>query len=369
MSDYPNSSQFPTSELDYIKYKQNQSFDRSSIVYGYGGNFHLQESKIVVNSKRLPQIIYVLECPTCPGPGPVQLNHIYKVNNNEWNAPWEPDIQHHIEGALNIPSISMDIDSNDDVHILFSHILYDTQNLGNESKIIAKIMYGHWDHYTGTWELSETDSWKGDSTTDFRTSISIDSQNRPHIAYVLPQDESGNTHKLIYGVLAENYSISGSVIDKDGNGIGGVTISFGGSTPDVVTSPSGYFVQYGFKPGSYSVTPSKLGYTFSPKTMHVSIGSKDIITKPFSGKMNKYSISGSVLDEKGKGLPKVLIKADSGIQITTSFNGKYKLNGFTLGTYKITPLKDGYDFIPSSLDVNINGSGNITNQNFKGILR
>ncbi len=62
----------------------------------------------------------------------------------------------------------------------------------------------------------------------------------------------------------QSYSISGYVRDSNGNGISGVTVSFGPSASPATTNDNGYYSRGGFANGSYPIVPKKSGYTFSP---------------------------------------------------------------------------------------------------------
>ena len=72
-------------------------------------------------------------------------------------------------------------------------------------------------------------------------------------------------------------SIRGRVADSTGSGITGVTVGFGGSRPDVQTDSSGYYSQTYLATGTYTVTFSLDGYTFSPQLTQVTIGD-DVVT-------------------------------------------------------------------------------------------
>ncbi len=66
-------------------------------------------------------------------------------------------------------------------------------------------------------------------------------------------------------------SISGYVRDSGGAGINGVSISFTGGRPPVTTDSSGFYSQSGFANGSYTVTPSQSGYSFTPASRSVTV--------------------------------------------------------------------------------------------------
>jgi hypothetical protein len=67
------------------------------------------------------------------------------------------------------------------------------------------------------------------------------------------------------------YSIAGYVRDQDGIGIEGVTIQISGNGT-VITNSEGYYKKGGLIAGTYTLTPSKPGYTFSPPSSTVTVG-------------------------------------------------------------------------------------------------
>jgi hypothetical protein len=66
-----------------------------------------------------------------------------------------------------------------------------------------------------------------------------------------------------------HYSISGRVIDASGNPIAGVTVSALGSS-SATTGSDGYYTIW-LPAGTYTVIPSKSGYTFSPPSRTVTV--------------------------------------------------------------------------------------------------
>ncbi len=64
------------------------------------------------------------------------------------------------------------------------------------------------------------------------------------------------------------YTVSGYVVDSNGNGLGGVSISFSDGLSSVTTNSQGYWSQSGLS-GSVVITPSLNGYTFTPSSTTV----------------------------------------------------------------------------------------------------
>ena len=64
------------------------------------------------------------------------------------------------------------------------------------------------------------------------------------------------------------YSVSGRVTDASGQGISGVTIS-AGAGGSAITASNGTYTITGLAAGTYTLTPSKPGHTFFPRTVSV----------------------------------------------------------------------------------------------------
>ena len=77
------------------------------------------------------------------------------------------------------------------------------------------------------------------------------------------------------------YSISGTVATSGGTGISGVTVSTGSAS--ATTSSTGAYTISGLANGTYTVTPTLTGYTFSPVNRSVTISSANSTGQNFTG--------------------------------------------------------------------------------------
>ncbi|NJM41604.1 MAG: hypothetical protein HC853_13010 [Anaerolineae bacterium] len=75
-----------------------------------------------------------------------------------------------------------------------------------------------------------------------------------------------------------------------------------------------------------------------------------------------YSVSGSVKDETDAPIADVTVAVDGFASTTTDANGKYMLRGLRMGSYRLAPSKNGYNFNPTSRQINV--TGNIDGQDF-----
>jgi hypothetical protein len=155
----------------------------------------------------------------------------------------------------------------------------------------------------------------------------------------------------VYQSGASLYMISGRVVDGSGNPISGVTIS-DNAGHTTTTDSNGNYTLSGLAAGTYTVAPSKTGYTFSPSSRTVSVP-PDATGVNFTGSLLAYSISGRVTDSSGNPIPGVTISDNAGHTTTTGSDGRYTLSGLTAGTYTITPSKSGYAFSPASRQVTV----------------
>ncbi len=147
--------------------------------------------------------------------------------------------------------------------------------------------------------------------------------------------------------VGPTYAVSGRVLDVDSNPIPGVTISDGvGHT--ATTGPDGAYVLSGLPASTYTITPSKSGYDFSPPSRTVSVP-PNATGVDFVGTLQIYSISGRVADANGVPVPDVTISDDVGHTTITDNNGNYTLDNLPAGTYTIIPSTlppDDYIFLP-----------------------
>lgn len=180
------------------------------------------------------------------------------------------------------------------------------------------------------------------------------------------------SYGFICGEVSTNiYSISGRVIDKNGTGIEGVTVSTSGAS--ALTNSNGDYTITGLANGDYTLTPSKEGYTFSPAFRSVRIQYADVTVSRFLGtrlETDTYSIFGDVRDNDGIFLSNITIKlqgVDGERTTITDSNGNYTISGLANGEYTVTPFKEGYTFEPTSRSVSVQDA-NLTRQSFVGTL-
>ena len=164
-----------------------------------------------------------------------------------------------------------------------------------------------------------------------------------------------------FSASAPTYSISGTV---SGAGGSGATVSLTGtSTTTATADASGNYTFTDLANGSYTVTPSKSGFTFTPASTAVTVNNANITGVSFS--TVTYSISGTISGTGGNGATVTLSGAASAT-VTASATGTYTFSGLANGSYTVTPSKSGFTFTPASQNTTVNNA-NVTGVNFSTV--
>src|SRR3954462_6041682 len=142
------------------------------------------------------------------------------------------------------------------------------------------------------------------------------------------------------------FSISGNA------GTSGATVSTTGGS--ATSDASSNYTIANLAAGTYTVTPSKSGCTFSPASSSVTITSANVTGVNFTASCTAptFTISGNA----GTSGATVTAGASSA---TSDASGNYSMSGFAAGTYTVTPSKNGCTFSPASQSVTIS-SANVT---------
>ena len=161
------------------------------------------------------------------------------------------------------------------------------------------------------------------------------------------------------------WSISGGL---GASGSGATVALTGASTGTTTADGSGNYTFTGLANGSYTVTPGKSGYTFSPTSLAVTLNGANATGINFTATLMPpptWSISGG-LGASGSGATVTLTGASTAAT-TADGSGNYTFTSLANGAYTVTPAKSGYTFSPTSLAVTLNGA-NVTGINFTATL-
>jgi Calx-beta domain/Carboxypeptidase regulatory-like domain/Pectate lyase superfamily protein len=147
-----------------------------------------------------------------------------------------------------------------------------------------------------------------------------------------------------------NFRLSGRVTEN-GAGLGGVNVAVSGSLAATATTDSSGNYSFNLPAeGSYTVTPSKTNYTFTPPNRAVNNLTSDQ-TADFTGTLDLHTISGHVVYGNNVGLPGVTVALTGGqsATATTDAAGNFTFKSLPGGaSYTLTPALAGYVFTPAS---------------------
>ncbi len=158
--------------------------------------------------------------------------------------------------------------------------------------------------------------------------------------------------------IRENgYQISGNA------GVPNATITYSGGS--ILTDNNGnysFIAPYGW---SGLITPSKIGYTFSPAAINISTPvNADLGSQSFTPAINTYTVSGTL---GTAGATVTFSGTTSGSAIVSGFSYSFTVPYGWVGT--ITPSKTGYTFTPSSISISAPGViADLPGQNFISAL-
>lgn len=159
------------------------------------------------------------------------------------------------------------------------------------------------------------------------------------------------------------YTISGTISPSAGGSGATVTLS-GAATATTTANSSGAYTFSGLANGSYAVTPSKSGYTFSPTSQNAAVNGVDVTAVNFTAAASAtYSISGTITPTAGGSGTSVALTGPAAANTTANSSGNYTFSGLANGAYTVTPSKTGYSFTPANQSVSIS-SANKTGVNF-----
>ncbi len=205
----------------------------------------------------------------------------------------------------------------------------------------------------GRYSVTVDYDWS-DTVTPMKDGYTFTPESKPYPPITKDMTNQNYTAKPI------TYTISGSTT------VPGVTIK-GFTGKAVVSDQSGNYsatVSYGW---SGLITPSKNGYDFEPSNIQFDNILGDETNQGFLPTVQKRTISGKILSEKGQPIADVYIMADGGDTSATGADGGYKVLVDHGWRGKIAPTREGYTFRPTNKQYSIVTSDQ--KQNFTGIVR
>ena len=164
-----------------------------------------------------------------------------------------------------------------------------------------------------------------------------------------------------------SFSITGRITDGNNNPVPGISIDAGNGRM-AFTDQDGYYSLQGLPGGTYYLTPSGGGFTFSPTVRAVVVppSSTGQDFKTTTGYAAVSSLSGRVTDLYDNGLAGVVVDDGNGQQTTTDNQGFYSFTNLPDGSYTLTPSEPGYEFYPQPAPINVHGE-DIGGINYSGL--
>jgi hypothetical protein len=162
---------------------------------------------------------------------------------------------------------------------------------------------------------------------------------------------AGLTFTVTEAGRPSTFTISGKVtIGSTATGLSGVTVKLTGTrTATVTTTSTGSYQFTGLPTGNYRVTPTKLGYLFTPAYRAYTSLSANQTAANFSAVAHTFTITAKAT-LNGVGLAGVTMKLTGSrtLTCTTGATGSCQfLNLPAGGAYTVTPSKTGFTFTPT----------------------
>jgi len=151
------------------------------------------------------------------------------------------------------------------------------------------------------------------------------------------------------------YSIAGT-LSPSSLGKGASVKAAGPVTVTTTAASNGTYTLSGLPSGTYVVTPTLSGVTFSPSSRSVTISHANITGLNFTAAVPTYSISGTISPTAGGSGAKVTLTGAASKTTTANSSGVYSFTGLSNGAYTVTPSDTGYTYSPNATPVNIGGA-------------
>jgi len=170
---------------------------------------------------------------------------------------------------------------------------------------------------------------------------------------------SGNATNINFiATPLPTFSVSGSITPSASGSGTTVTLTStggGGSNSTVTADSSGNYTFPSVLGGTYTVTPTKTGFTFSPTSQSITVNGNATVQSFAASPVPTYSISGTVSGAVVNGVSMALTGTSSG-STATDASGNYSFAGLSNGSYTVTPSKTGYTFTPPSQTVAVSNA-------------
>ncbi len=156
----------------------------------------------------------------------------------------------------------------------------------------------------------------------------------------------------------QTYSIIGTVSPATGGNGATVTLS-GATSATTAANSAGSYAFTGLANGTYAVTPSRTGYTFSPGTQGATVNGANVAGVNFTATpqiSQTFGISGTISPITGGSGATVVLSGGAGATTVADSSGNYSFASLASGTYLVTPANTGYSFSPVNRSVSVSGA-------------
>ncbi|MCU1270103.1 MAG: repeat/fibronectin type domain protein [Acidobacteriaceae bacterium] len=161
--------------------------------------------------------------------------------------------------------------------------------------------------------------------------------------------------------VVTTFTVSGTITPAPNGTTATVVLSQSGAT--VATTTVGSSGSYSFSNvanGTYTVTPSETGFTFSPANQSVTVNGNPATVPAFTATavVTTFTVSGTI-SPAPNGVVATVTLSQSGTTVATATvgsSGSYSFSSVSNGTYTVTPSETGFTFSPASQSVPVNGA-------------
>ena len=153
---------------------------------------------------------------------------------------------------------------------------------------------------------------------------------------------------------SSTYTIAGTIAGVGGPG---ASVALTGGSPATVTADtSGNFSLSGVANGTYTVTPAKSGYVYTPASLQVTVNNGHALRLGFtSSAIATYTLSG-VITGPGSSGSTVTLSGSASATLVTPASGAFSLPGLPNGSYVATASRAGFLYTPASQTVAISNA-------------
>lgn len=173
-----------------------------------------------------------------------------------------------------------------------------------------------------------------------------------------PTNSSGAANYWVDVIYSPAYSITGTI---NGTGGAGTTVSVAGPiTTSTTADSSGNYSFSAMTNGSYTLTPSNVGFSFAPTSQIIIVSGSNTTVPAFTATAQTFTISGTISGAGGNGAT-VSLGGTATSTTTANASGGYSFTGLVNGSYTVTPTKSGFIMTPSNQPVTVNGANTTAN--------